>query len=363
MICLLQGYGTFCSSGCTLLRVTKRLSDVAAFAGVSVATVRRVLGDKPGIAPGTRAAVLTALDVFGLDRPAQFRGTNGGLVGLVVPDLQNPIFPALVESVSIGLVKLGLMTCLCTRTADGVSEANYIELLLRRDVAGIVFIGASYADAGPEYGRELRERGIPMVLVNAADENEGVARVSVDDEASAEQALGHLASLGHTRIGLILGPQGHVPSARKLGVYVRHMRTSPTDQSWRDLVVHVPFSMEGGGAAMTRLLGLGVTGVVCASDALALGAIRAIRRRGLGVPEDVSVVGFDDSTYMSVVEAPLTTIRQPVRAMGAAAVELLETQINGQAVPTEELLLEPQLIVRGSTGPRRPGARTAEAQS
>jgi DNA-binding LacI/PurR family transcriptional regulator len=123
--------------------MTKRLADVAAFAGVSVATVRRVLGDKPGISPSTKAAVLTALDVFGLDRPARFRTAKDGLVGLVVPDLQNPIFPALVEAVSIGLVKLGLMTALCTRTADGVSEANYIALLLRREVAGIVFIGGS----------------------------------------------------------------------------------------------------------------------------------------------------------------------------------------------------------------------------
>ena len=327
---------------------------MAAFAGVSVATVRRVLTDKPGIAPGTRAAVLTALDVFGLERPAVLRtGARDGLVGLVVPDLQNPIFPALVEAVSIGLVKLGLMTCLCTRTADGVSEANYIELLLRRDVAGIVFIGGSYADAGPEYGKELRVREIPLVLINAADENVGVAQVSVDDEAAAEQALAHLASLGHSRVGLILGPEGHVPSARKLGAFVRHVRTSPEDQGWRELVAHVPFSMEAGGAAMSRLLGLEATAVVCASDTLALGAIRVARRRGLAVPGDVSVIGFDDSTYMSVVEAPLTTIRQPVRALGAAAVKLLEAQINGQAVPAEELLFEPELIVRGSTAPRR----------
>jgi DNA-binding LacI/PurR family transcriptional regulator len=333
--------------------VTKKLADVAAFAGVSVATVRRVLGDKPGTAPATRAAVLTALDVFGLDRPARFRTAKNGLVGLVVPDLQNPIFPALVEAVSIGLVKLGLMTVLCTRTADGVSEANYIELLLRHEIAGIVFIGASYADAGPEQGRELREQEIPIVLINAADENDGVARVSVDDDAAAEQAVAHLVSLGHERIGLILGPEGHVPSARKLGAYVRCTRTSPGDQSWRELVAQVPFSMECGGAAMTRLLARGVTGVVCASDALALGAIRAARRRGLSVPGDVSVTGFDDSPYMPVVEVPLTTLRQPVRALGAVAVEMLDAQLSGRGVPGKELLLPPELIVRGSTGPCR----------
>ena len=101
---------------------------------------------------------------------------------------------------------------------------------------------------------------------------------------------------------------------------------------------------------MTRLLARGVTGVVCASDALALGAIRTARRRGLSVPGDVSVTGFDDGPYMSVVEVPLTTIRQPVRALGAAAVKLLDAQINSLPVPAEELLLDPELIVRESTG-------------
>lgn len=337
-------------------RVTKGLADVAAFAGVSVATVRRVLTGQPGVAAKTKAAVLTALDVLGLERPTPYRGPAGGLVGLVVPDLRNPIFPALVEEVSIGLVKRGLVTVLCTRTADGVSESNYIDLLLRCEVAGMVFIGASYADAGPEQGKELREREIPLVLINSADENEGAPRVSVDDEAAAERALNHLASLGHERIGLILGPDGHVPSSRKLRAYARHMRASIDDQSWHDLVVHVPFTMEDGGAAITRLLARGVTGVVCASDALALGAIRMARRRGLAVPGDLSVTGFDDGPYMSVVEVPLTTIRQPVRAMGAAAVKLLDAQINGLPVPGDELLLEPELIVRGSTGPCRPSA-------
>ena len=118
-----------------------------------------------------------------------------------------------------------------------------------------MFIGASYADAGPEHGKELREREIPL----GADQlrptrTTGAARVSVDDDAAAERALNHLASLGHERIGLILGPEGHVPSARKLRAYVRRMRALRDDQSWRDLVVHVSFSMEGGGAAMTRLL-------------------------------------------------------------------------------------------------------------
>jgi DNA-binding LacI/PurR family transcriptional regulator len=113
------------------------------------------------------------------------------------------------------------------------------------------------------------------------------------------------------------------------------------------------FSLEGGQAAATRLLERGVTGIVCASDPLALGAVRAARRRGLRVPEDVSVVGYDDSAFMTCTEPPLTTVRQPIEAMGRAAVELLNTQIQGADVPHSELLFEPELVVRGSTAQAR----------
>lgn len=318
---------------------------MAAFAGVSVATAGRVLNNKPGIAPGTRDAVLTALDALGFERPEAVRGERAGLVGLVVPDLLNPIFPAFVEAVSAGLVKQGLMPVLCTRTADGVSEANYIKLLLNHNVAGIVFIAGSYADAGPEYGQQLRDLRIPLVLINPADVN-GLPRVCVDDVVAVERAVDHLASLGHERIGLILGPVGHVPSARKLGAFVADNRGD------RDLVTHTTFSMEGGRVAASRLLAGGATGLVCASDALALGAIRAVHKAGLSVPGEVSVVGFDDSPYMIATDPPLTTIRQPVQAMGVAAVESLKAQISGRTA-VEEMLFEPELIVRSSTGIKR----------
>ncbi|MEY9855871.1 DNA-binding LacI/PurR family transcriptional regulator [Catenulispora sp. GAS73] len=331
-----------------------KLTEVAAFAGVSLATVRRVLNDQPSIAQETRERVLTALDVLGHERPSKLRGHRAGLVGLVVPDLQNPIFPAFVETVSAGLVKQGLMPVLCTRTADGVSEANYIKLLMDHEVAGIVFIGSSYADAGPEHGRTLKERGIPVVLINPADANDGVRRITVDDASAVDQALEHLRALGHTRIGMLLGPGGHIPSARKLGAFVAdwERRAAPDSDpgAWRELVAHTGFSMEDGRTATARPLEAGATALICASDALALGAVRAAYRQGMSIPGDLSVVGFDDSPYMIATDPPLTTVRQPVRAMGAAAVDALKAQIGGHAGPPDETLYEPELIVRASTG-------------
>jgi DNA-binding LacI/PurR family transcriptional regulator len=115
-------------------------------------------------------------------------------------------------------------------------------------------------------------------------------------------------------------------------------------------VAHTTFTMEGGATAAARLVGEGATGLVCASDALALGAVRGVRKLGLAVPADVSVVGFDDSSLMSVTDPPLTTVRQPIAAMGGAAVAALMSQINGHVVPVDEVLFDPELIVRGSTG-------------
>ncbi|MEV4086449.1 LacI family DNA-binding transcriptional regulator [Nonomuraea fuscirosea] len=327
----------------------RRLSDVAAFAGVSVATVSRVLHDKPGIAQATRDSVLTALDVFGYERPQKLRNQRAPLIGLVLPELQNPIFPAMAELVVTELIRRNLLPVLCTRTADGLPEAHYVQMLLAQDVGGIVFIGSSYADAGAAQVKELRARKLPIVLINAADENLDVPRVCVDDGVAVRQALGHLRALGHERIGLILGPVGHVPSARKLAAFGREA-AERGEPGWRALVAHTIFTMEGGATAAARLVGEGATALVCASDALALGAVKAVRKQGLRVPADVSVVGFDDSSLMSVTDPPLTTVRQPVAAMGGAAVAALMSQINGHVVPVDEVLFDPELIVRGSTG-------------
>jgi DNA-binding LacI/PurR family transcriptional regulator len=331
--------------------VTTRLTAVAKFAGVSEATVSRVLRGKPGVAPATREAILTALDVHGFVRPEAVRSDRARLIGLVLPDLQNPIFSAFADVIGVSLIRRGLVPVLCTRTSDGVSESHYIQMLLAQQVGGIIFVGSSYADAGPEQCRQLNERKLPIVLINAADENLGVPRVCVDDAGAVEQALEHLAGLGHEKIGLILGPAGHVPSARKLAGYARYWQARG-EKGWKRWVDHTVFSMEGGRGAANRLLDKGLTALVCGSDALALGAIRAVRKRGLDVPSDVSVVGFDDSSLMSVTDPPLTTVRQPIRAMAAAAVDQLLAQIDGQVVGGGEVLFDPELIVRGTTGLR-----------
>ena len=321
-----------------------KLADIAKQARVSEATVSRVLNGKPGISDATRAAVLTALDVIGYERPTHLRGRKARMVGLVVPELQNPIFPALAEVVAGALAQRGFNAVLCTRTGS-MSEAEYVAMLLERQVSGMVFAGGQYAeeDAPHDHYTRLLQLRLPVVLVNAAADHLDFPRVSTDDAVAMQQAYAHLANLGHGRIGLILGPPDHVPSRRKREAFER------TVGGPSEFVERTRFSLEGGHAAATKLLARGVTGIICASDPLALGAVRAARRAGLSVPEHLSVVGYDDSAFMACTDPPLTTVRQPIEAIGRAAVELLAGQIEGASVAPEELFFEPEIVARGST--------------
>jgi len=332
--------------------MTRRLAQVAKKVGVSEAAVSRVLNGKPGVSEATRQSVLTALDVLGYERPTQLRGERARLVGLVLPELQNPIFPAFAEVIGGALAQQGLTPVLCTQTKGGVSEPDYVDLLLQQQVSGVVFAGGLFAqaDAPHEHYHRLAERKIPVVLVNASIEGLDFPCVACDDAVAVEQAWRHLASLGHERIGMVLGPADHVPSRRKLEA-ARAAAKESGGELPEERVERSIFSLEGGQAAATRLLSRGVTGIVCASDPLALGAIRAARRGGLKVPADVSVVGFDDSAFMTCTEPPLTTVRQPIEAMGRAVVDLLGAQIQGTQANPGELLFEPELVVRGSTAP------------
>src|ERR1700761_3457910 len=201
--------------------MSRRLAEVAQKVGVSEATVSRVLNGKPGVSESTRGAVLTALDVLGYERPTQLRGERARLIGLVLPELSNPIFPAFAEVIGGGLAQRGFTPVLCTMTAGGLSEADYVDMLLDQHASGVVFAGGYFAElAAPhDHYRLLRSRGIPVVLINVAVDNLGFPCVATDDVLVVDQSFRHLASLGHERIGLVIGPEDHMPSRRKLSSF------------------------------------------------------------------------------------------------------------------------------------------------
>lgn len=329
-----------------------RLTDLAEQAGVSTATVSRVLNNKPGVSSQARQAVVAAMDLLGYERPDKLRTRSTGLVGLVVPELTNPVFPAFAQVIESVLTQRGYTPLLCAQQPGGTTEDQYVEILLDHGVAGIIFISGLHADTRAPVDRylALRARGLPIVLVNGASPGIDAPTVAADDTVAIDLAIRHLTSLGHRRIGLAIGPERFVPAQRKRRAFAAALRERLGVDSDAGHVVSTLFTVEGGTSAAGELIDAGHTAIICGSDMMALGAIRAARSRGLRVPEDVSVVGFDDSVLVGFTDPPLTTVRQPVQAMGRAAVAALMAEIHGTESSRTELLFHPELIVRGSTG-------------
>jgi LacI family transcriptional regulator, repressor for deo operon, udp, cdd, tsx, nupC, and nupG len=329
-----------------------RLTDIAAQAGVSEATVSRVLNGKPGVAASTRQSVLAALDVLGFERPMRTRQRSAGLIGLITPELDNPIFPAFAQVIERTLTLHGFTPVLCTQMPGGATEDDFTATLVERGVSGIVFVSGLHADTTTKSDRYQRliELKMPIVLINGYMENIDAPFFSTDDRTAMSLAVRHLAALGHTSIGLCVGPARYFPVVRKLEGFANATAATGVE----GLVEHSLFSFEGGQSAGDALIRRGVTAVVCGSDMQALGVVHAARQRGLRVPEDVSVVGFDDSPLIAFTDPPLTTVRQPVAAMGQAASRALLDEIGGARPPTGEYVFQPELVVRGSTAMRRP---------
>jgi LacI family repressor for deo operon, udp, cdd, tsx, nupC, and nupG len=334
-----------------------RLADVAAHARVSEATVSRVLNGKPGVGPDTRQAVLAALDVLGYERPPRSRQRSAGLIGLVIPELENPIFPAYAQVIETLLTKHGYTPMLCTLTPGGVSEDEYTEMLLERGVAGIVFVSGLHADttADPDRYRRLVERRLPIVLINGHMPQVQAPFFATDDRYAMRHAVSHLVELGHERIGMATGPARYVPVVRKVeGFLAANEALLGVDETTaRERIAHTIFSVAGGQQAAPALVERGCTAIVCGSDMMALGVIRALREAGLSVPQDVSVIGYDDSPLIAFTDPPLTTMRQPVQAIAEAAVSVLLEETAGIFGPKDEFVFAPELVVRGSTAAAR----------
>jgi alanine racemase len=201
---------------------------------------------------------------------------------------------------------------------------------------------------------------MPMVFLNGYVDQLDATFVSCDDRYAAALAVRHLLSLGHRRLGVITGPHRYLPVQRKLAG-VREALAAELGRHDGLPIAESLFGVEGGHAAAVELIEEGCTGLICASDLMALGALRTVVETGRSVPDDVSVVGYDDTPLMAFVSPPLTTVAQPVRAMSDAAVRSLLERIGGTRPKRREYLFRPELVVRGSTGPARAEAQAGTA--
>lgn len=328
------------------------LADIAANAGVSEATVSRVLNDRPGVTAAKRQAVLTALDVLGYERPPRLRRRTGRPVGVILPEFTNPIYPAFAQALAPNFARRGFTPLVGSQAEGGLHEEEYVEMFVEAGAAGIVFVSGAHADSTVPVTRyqELRDVGLPLAFVNGFRTGIDAPFFSIDDRAAMGLAVRHLVAMGHTRLGLASGPESLVPSMRK----AEGFRAACADALGAEAdapVVQSMVSDDGGLTAARSLLEAGCTGIVCASDIIALGVLAEVRRRGLSVPRDISVVGFDDSTVARHSWPPLTTVRQPVSTMSIAIADAFVGEMNSIYAQRSEYVYQPELVVRESSGP------------
>lgn len=326
--------------------------EVAREAGVSTATVSRVINDRRHVREATRQKVEQAMDRLGYVANRQARGLAGGrskVIGLLVYDFGSSYFSQLIKGIDAAVTSIGYDLMLYTTHAQREREARHAAELASGPVDGLIIVLAvdirSYVD-------RLHHQRMPFVLLDYDSDVPGTTFITAANRQGARDAVEHLIGLGHRRIGLITGTSGTSSARERLAGYRDALREADIEHD-RRLVVKGDFLEDRGHEAMRQLLSLDdpPTAVFTSADTAAFGALRAIREAGLQVPDDVSVVGFDDIPESSLVTPPLTTVRQPLREMGATAVRLLQRLMDEPDATPRRTELATELVVRESTGP------------
>lgn len=326
------------------------IRDVAKRAGVGVATVSRVLNNSGYARPETRERVHRAAAELGFVPSQLARGLvsrSSETIGLVIPDITNPFFPAVTRGVEDGASEAGYTVFLCNTDNDPALEAIDVQKLRERRVDGIIFVGTT--DRHDLVERLLGE--IPVVVADRHVEHASIDSVLVDNLAGARAACSHLLDLGHTRIAHLAGNQRTRTAQERCEGYQSALLAAglPYDErmvAWGD------FTYDSGLAMAQVLLGRSPrpTAIFAANDLIAFGAMRAAEDGGLSLPDDLSVVGFDDIPMASVLRPGLTTIRQPAYEMGRLAITMLLERIEGRVTGAgRKHRFQPELVVRSTT--------------
>ncbi|WP_206475784.1 LacI family DNA-binding transcriptional regulator [Microbacterium sp. KRD172] len=324
--------------------------DVARRAGVSLGTVSNVLNSPDKVGERTRSRVESAISELGFvgSRAAgQLRSRRSGLVGVVVPDVGNPYWAAVLRGVESVLEDRDLALIVGSTRQSPQRQERLLHGLARQGVDGLL---VAPIDAGRSW-EGFADRHLGVV---ALDSDSGVgAGISLDNVDGAHQAVTHLLTMGHRSICFING-LGSVPwcAERRVGVLrgIREAGLDP-DEVLIDVEVSDLTSAEGLRAADELWDSARPTAVLCANDLLALGVLLSAQRRGLDVPGDVSLVGYDDVEFVEALRPALTTVRQPSFEVGVVAAEMLLRGSGSRRMTGERALLSPQLVVRQSSGP------------
>jgi LacI family transcriptional regulator len=317
------------------------VKDIAAAVGVSVATVSNVLNDRPNVGRVIRQKVLRAAKKMGYrpNRAAQaMRTGRTRAIGLVLPDLTNPFFPELAQAVENTARSLGLIVCLIDSQGRAEGEADGFALLMQHAVDGII-----WCPTGARLPQYLHDAARPVILVDRP--RPGFPVVHSDYLMGGRLLADYALRMGHTCVGLLSGPQNLASARQRRNGFVEAF---PRDikVAWE---VVVGFDGVLSAEAVRALKRRGkATLIVAGNDLIAISAIRCLREAGVRVPEDVSITGFDNIRWTDVVTPRLTTIAQPVGAIGARAVQLMQARMSGEKIASRPTIFDVALIERDS---------------
>lgn len=290
------------------------------------------------------------------------RTRRSQIAGVLVPDLTNPVFPPIIRGIEDALAAAGYTAIVANTDNDADRERLAVHNLVARHVDGLILATARRRDPLVEHC--LREE-IPLVLVNRTVETGGVSSVVTDDAFGMQLVIEHLAQLGHARIAHVGGPKAMSTGFARHRGFLKGMRTARLPAAPRLIVSCAAFNESEGRRAFLQLRARdrSFTAVAAGNDLLALGCYDALRELGLRVAQDVSVSGFNDMPFVDKLKPPLTTVRIPLYQMGAQAARTLLARLDEPGAPVEQIMLRPQLVVRGSTGPPRRIRRPARHAS
>jgi LacI family transcriptional regulator len=328
------------------------INDIAEYAGVSVATVSRVLNDRPDVKPATRELVLNTIRAHNFSSNRSARRLAGGqtnLIGVTVPHVHAEYFAVMLSGAAEALYERDIRCVVCPTLHEVGREISLLDRLMHGTTDGALIIL-------PESQTELKtlaSHSYPFVVVDPKEPlPDGMPAVSASHFAGARDAMMHLTSLGHRRIAAITGPATWVASIERLHGYQAALASYGIipPPEW---VFEGSFLVESGYEGAHKLLSLPdrPTAIFAFNDNMAFGVLQAIRERGLRVPEDVSLIGFDDAQAASLVSPALTTVRQPLREMGRHGANLLMRLMDGQPGESLRVDLATNLVVRDSTAP------------
>jgi len=329
------------------------IRDVARRAAVSVGTVSNVLNRPELVSAARRESVRRAITELGFvpnESARHLRRGHGRTIGLVVLDVANPFFTDVARGVEDAANAAGLVVILCNSNEDRAREAGYLDVLEEQRVQGVLL---TPVDGGAARLARLRERGIPVVLLDQRAPRKEFCSVSVDDRLGGQLAVGHLIDAGHRRIAFVGGPRSLRQVTDRHAGALAALRAADVPPTALVDVGTPSLNVAGGRDAVARILGMPTarrpTAVFCANDLLALGVLQELTRQRVAVPGRMAIVGYDDIEFASAAAVPLSSVRQPRDQLGRTAAELLVDEVRGADHQHRQVVFKPELVVRESS--------------